>query len=417
MATVTMTVVDNILKEVYEGQVKDQLESSVKTLRRIEKTSEGVTSDVGGKYVRFAIRTKRNHGIGARNENEALPVPQAQGYDTAQLKLAYLYGAIQLTGQTFELAESNFQAFASALDQEVSGLKQNLTKDTNRQVYGTSAGKLATTNAAGTTTTLVMTNAEAIYLEIGMFVDLFDSADASKLVNAEITNVEKDTPSAGSTTVTFTPADGVATASGDYITRTKSSGKEKIGFREIVQDSGVLYNIDPAVSPVWKSVIDDPGSLQAISEGRMINMIDDITTNGGDTTVAFTSLGVRRAYFNLLVQQRQIVNTQKFEGGFTGLAFTTDEGEIPIVSDLDCPWHHMFFLNEKEIKLYQAGDWSWMNRDGSNWQRVIGTTGASGEAIPGIQYHDAYTALMYKYCQIGTHRRNTHGVIKNITEA
>jgi len=408
MATVTMTVVDNILKEVTEDRLRDQLESNVKTLRRIEKTSEGVTSDVGGKYVRFPIRTKRNHGIGARVELDSLPSAATQGYDSAQVKLTYQYGAIELTGQTFELADSNPQAFVSALQAEINGIKEGLSKDMNRQVYGTVVGKLGTANAVGLTTTLVTSNAEAIYFEIGMIVDLYDNTDTIKAggTGKVITNVQPDTPSAGSSTITFTTAATGTTASGDYFTRTNSRNKELTGFRSIVAGSGTLFNINPATSPVWVSVVDNPG-VQALSEGRMINMVDNIRTNGGSTTVIFTSLGVRRAYFNLLIQQRQYVNTQKFAGGFTGLGFTTDDGDIPVVSDLDCPWNTMFFLNENELKMYQAGDWGWMNRDGSQWQRVINT---------GPAYADAYTAMLYKYCQLGTHRRNSHGIMQQVTE-
>lgn len=409
MAQTTMTTVDGILKEVYESQLQDQLQSETITIRRIEKTSEGVTSEVGGKYVSFPIRVKRNHGIGARNESEALPVAQTQGYAPARVRLTYQYGTVELTGQTFELADKNFQAFASALQQEMDGIKQGLAKDTNRQMYGTSTGKLSTANAAGTTTTFVCSNGEAIYLEVGMLVDVYTSADAIRNTAQTISNVQKDTPAAGSTTVTFSAA-ATAMASGDYMVRSGNLGKEIIGFRQIVNNSGLVYNVDPATVPVWKSEVDDPGALRALSEGLMINMSDRIRTNGGKTTVIFTSLGVRRSYFNLLVQQRRYTNTQKFEGGFDGLAFTTDTGEIPVVADYDCPQNSMFFLNEKELKLYQAGDWSWMNRDGSNWQRQLGVTGGV------TNFFDAYTATLYKYFNLGTHRRNTHGIMRNITE-
>ena len=107
MATTTMATVDEILKEVYEKGINDQLQSDVIALKRIEKTSEGVTHEVGGKYVRFPIRVARNHGIGARIENEALPVPRTQTYADARVQLKYLYGALELTGQTFELASAN----------------------------------------------------------------------------------------------------------------------------------------------------------------------------------------------------------------------------------------------------------------------------------------------------------------------
>src|SRR5678810_1251314 len=95
-ASTTMTVVDGILKEVYEDRLRDQLQSDQITLKRIQNTTEGITNEVGGKYVTFPIRTRRNHGIGARNENEALPNPKSQKYAAARVRLAYLYGAVSL---------------------------------------------------------------------------------------------------------------------------------------------------------------------------------------------------------------------------------------------------------------------------------------------------------------------------------
>jgi hypothetical protein len=411
--TTTLTTAANILKEVYEPRVRDQLQSEIITISRIEKTSEGVGSDaVGGKYVRFGVRVKRNHGIGARNEMEALPAPRTQDYRDAQLRLSYNYGAIQLSGQSFELAESNEQSFASVLDQEMEGIKEGLKKETNRQAYGTSQGVLAVA-ASGNTTTFVTTNAAGLqYLEIGMFVDVYD-ATSTVLVpvlnnaNIEITDI---------TPATFTVTLGSAVTSvavGDFLVRTGSHQKEPVGFEQIVaglattatalgNGAGALYAITHGT---WTGNMDTtPG---AISEGRMINMIDAIRTRGGKTTVGFCSLGVRRSYANLLEQQRRYVNTTKFTGGFSGLAFTTDGGEIPLVADFDCQAGRLYWMNEKELKIYQSGDWSWMNRDGNMWQRLIDSSGE----------YDAYRARMFKYWQIGTHRRNSHGLMTGIIES
>lgn len=408
----TLTTVDNILKEVYEDQLRDQLQSEQIATKRLEKSSEGVEHKVGGKYVRFPIRTKRNHGLGSRNENEALPRAGQQGYEDAQIKLTYQYGSIEMTGQTFELAEKNYQAFASAMQQEIDGIKQGLAKDTNRQAYGTSKGVLTTANGAGTTTTFVTTVGQAIYLEIGMIVDLYNAAN-TLLENArEITNVVRNTTT-GVATVTFTPAAGAATASGNYFVRDDNKDKEVTGFADITSDTGVLYTIDPATTPVWAGVVDDPGSARNLSEGLMVNVVDQVRTNGGRTTVIFCSLGVRRAYFNLLQQQRRFTNTTEFEGGFSGLAFTTDWGDIPVVSDFDCPYNTLYFLNEKEITFYEANDWSFMDRDGSKWQRVIGAPSGGGA----VNYYDAYTATLFKYWNLGTHRRNSQAVMKNVNEA
>lgn len=410
--TTTLTTADQVLKEVYEPRVRDQLQSEVITISRIVKTSEGVETDaIGGKYVRFAVRVKRNHGIGSRNEMEALPTPKTQDYRSSQLRLSYGYGGIQLSGQAFELAESNAQAFSSLLDQEMEGMKEGLRKETNRQCYGTTTGILAVATASGSTTTFITTNAQ--YLEIGMFVDLYNSTDtnASPVLanaNAEILDI---TAAAGVSTVTFV-AVVTSTTAGFFLTRTGSRGKEPVGFEHMVAGltntnvlgtgGGALYGI---THPTWTGNMDSTAG--AISEGRMINLIDAIRTRGGRTTVGFCSLGVRRAYANLLEQQRRYVNTTEFTGGFKGLAFTTDYGEIPIVADFDCQPGRLYFLNEKEIKIYQNGDWSFMNRDGSSWQRLIDSAGE----------YDAYRARMYKYWQIGTHRRNSQGMMTSIIEA
>lgn len=399
-ASTTMTVVDSILKEVYEDRLRDQLQSETITLKRIQSTTEGVTNEVGGKYVTFPVRTRRNHGMGARNENEALPNPKSQKYAAARVRLAYLYGACSLTGQTMELAQKNFQAFSSALQQELDGLKQGLAKDMNRQTYGTSLGAMASVTADGANTVTVDS---LQYLELGMQIDVYDITGVTpKFVNREITAINTTT-----NVITYDGADGTAIAT-DIVTRAGSVGRETIGFKAIVANSGTLYNIDPTVEPVWKATVNaNAGVNRALSEGLMIKMVDDIRTLGGKTSVIFTSLGVRRAYFNLLSQQRRYNDTVEFEGGFKGLKFTTDNGDIPVISDFDCQLNRMYYINEKELKLYQESDWSFMNRDGSMWQRIIDTVGT----------YDAYQAMMFKYCQLGTHRRNSHGLLSDLIEA
>ena len=105
----TLTTVNAILKEVYEPKIQDQLQHDAVALKRIEKSSDGVVSEVGGKYVTFPLHTRRNSGIGARNELEALPTAGQQGYASARVSLRYLYGLVRLSGQTMELADKTIR--------------------------------------------------------------------------------------------------------------------------------------------------------------------------------------------------------------------------------------------------------------------------------------------------------------------
>jgi hypothetical protein len=392
--------VDAILKEVYESRVRDQLNDEVVALRRIERTSEGVTSQVGGKYVVFPIHVARNSGIGARLEDEDLPTPGAQGYRRAQVGLRYQYGRLRLTGQTIELARENFQAFASAMDEEVRRLKDDLAKDLNRQVYGDGLGAVATISGALAGSTAPV--ADTLYVQEGMLVDT--GTVSNGVFTAVATNKVVSNVDVGNGTVDLTGGSGTP-ASGHVIVRAGNGRtaadeqREWTGLGALV-GTGELFGV---THPKWASVIDNNGGTpRPLSESLLILNADAVRANGSYPTVMFMNLGVRRQYFNLLTQQRRYTNTQTFEGGFSGLAFTTDKGDIPMVVDTDAPKNTIYGLNEKEIKVYRDADWSFMDRDGSRWARVPN--------------RDAYEATMYQYSELGTHRRNAHFVIKDITE-
>jgi len=403
----SLATIESYLKEVYQGRIREQLNDEIVALRRITRSGSGVTNETGGKYVTFPIHTRRNSGIGSRYESEALPTPGQQGHAAARIGLKYAYGGVQLTGQAISLSDTDAKAFAKALDTEIEGLKNDLKKDMNRQVYGTGNGAIAV--VTGANTGAVVPVADARYFQIGMVVDTQTgtTVDNTGLVVASVDL----TP--GANTVTFTTTPSTATAAADIIVR-KGSGvgtggnREITGFAAIIDDSGVLYNIDPSTEPEWKATVNSNGGTpRALSEAMMIKMVDDIRIKGGSTSLILQSLGVRRAYFNLLSQLRQTVNTQEFTGGFTGLAFTTDRGEIPVVADPDAPIGKQWFINEDNITMYRDEDWHFLDRDGSMWKQVRDSNGD----------YDAYYARMVEYHELGTDRRNSHGVIEDLIEA
>lgn len=401
MGQATLTTVDAILKEVYGPRIENQQEDEVVTLKRIERTSEGVVETVGGKYVDFPIRVKRNTGIGYRKENEQLQEPGQQGYAEVHVPLRYGYARAKVTGQVMDLAETNAQAFASALDEEMDRLKDDTVKDSNRVMYGDGTGLLATVTADGANTVTV-DNTQ--YLEDGMLIDILTIADGTAIaVNREITDIDEDTG-----VVTYDGADVAATATeGLYRTGNFASGdsREPSGFDAIIDDTAILHNVDPATEKKWKSVIDEnSGNLRALSEGRMIKMMDDIRTRGGSgakPSVIFTGLGVRRAYFNLLVQQRRYTDTKEFAGGFTGLPFNYGK-EIPVVEDVDARPNRMYFATESKIKVYRNKEWHFEEKGGG--------------ILKWVNDFDAFEALLKQYWEVGTSQRNAHGQLQDIKE-
>jgi hypothetical protein len=235
------------------------------------------------------------------------------------------------------------------------------------------------------------------YMEMDQQVDvLVRSTGAAGATNRAVTAMSQS-----ASTITVDGATWVqATTQGVY--REGSRNNEPNGFASIVDDDSVLYTVDPATEPQWKAVVrTNSGTPRALSEGLMIEMCDAIRINGGKVSVIFTSLGVRRAYFNLLTQQRQFSNTKEFAGGFTGLPFNYGT-EIPVVDDVDAPPKKMWFLDEKTFKVYQESDWHFADDD--------------GEILKWVRDYDKWEGFMRKFWEIGNSRRNANGRMEDIIE-
>lgn len=395
----TLTTVNAISKEVYQGQLQSWLVNEAVAIRRIEGSSAGVESQVGGKYVTFPVKVRRNAGIGYRNELEKLQDAGQQGYTSVRVPLRYGYGRCNMSRQTMRLASKNFQAFADAMDEEMKGLKDDVLKDSNRIVYGDGTGRVAfVANSTTTVNTAVVDTVQ--YLEIGMQVDIGTAAQllaaTAPATNRQITAINEAT-----LTITFDGA-AVSLSASSIVVRTGNYLREPNGLKSIVSNAGVLENVDPAVEPKWKSTVDaNGGTPRALSEGMLIANTDKVRQNGGKTSILLSGLGVRRAYFNLLSQQRRYPSTTSFAGGFEALEFHNGRS-IPFVDDPDAPPGIIYGLDESKFKVYRDEPWSWVDDDGDVWKWV--------------KDYDAFEALLAQYWELATSQRNAHFVIQDIIE-
>jgi hypothetical protein len=408
----SLATVTGILKEVYDGKLREQLNSEVVLLKRIQRNGGGstISTNVGGKYTVFPIHVGRNTGMGGRRENENLPLAGNQATAPAQVRLKYLYGSVMITGQTLRLASKDPQTFVAGIDLEMNGIKTDLSKDLNRQVFGDGTGAIATTSTAGASPTSLTITSGIQWLQVGELVDVYTpatlAADSAPKSGSPVTVTGVD-QAAGTATLA---ANSVTTAAGDVLVRTGSANREWTGLKAIVNNTGTLYAIDPVAYPIWKSVVDaNAGTNRPLSESAMIRNVHAVRTNGGKVSLLVSSLGVQRAYWNLLVQARRFSNVKTFDGGYSGLTFTTDAGEVPMVADIDSPPNLIYGITEENIRQYRDSDWDWMDYDGSMWDRVPGSVAGT--------IKDAYAATLFQYSELGTDRRNAHFVMKDITES
>ena len=92
-----------------------------------------------------------------------------------------------------------------------------------------------------------------------------------------------------------------------------------------------------------------------------------------------------------------ITTFMTLDGGWSALEYNG----IPLTVDDDAIDGEMYFLTTKDIQKYRMSDYDWMDKDGSILARISG--------------YDAYEAILFLYQELGCSRRNSHGVICDLS--
>lgn len=402
----TLANADAALKEDYQPAIREQINQAVMMLMQVEKNS----TDIEGRRAVLSLHVKRNPGVGARADGAALPLAGSQSYAEERVPLRFNYGHIQITGPTIRAMKSDKGSFTRAVDSETKGVTMDLRRDVNRQVFGTSDGAITAVAANSATNTIVLsTTSTAVQirqLEVGMVIDIgVDANPAQDAVQRTITGV---TPATPSITISGTP---VTTTNGDLIFRNGSGGNapqlELTGLQTIVSNSGVLFNVDPSVQPLWVSQVFANGGVNRQLTENLLEQAMHLTKifGGEDLNLWVTSDGVFRSYSNQLTSLKRFPapNEMVLRGGFKALSIQAGGGEVGLIWDRDAPNNFAFGLNTDHLCQYQMSDWEFMQEDGAVLSR-----------LPGF---DAYEAVLFKYHELTTDKRNAHALIKDLLES
>jgi len=400
----TLTTADAALKEDYQPSIREQLNNEIEALKYFSMNS----TDVEGRRAVLSLHVGRNSGVGARPEGGSLPPAGNQSYQEERVTLKYNYGRIRISGPVIRAMKSDSGSFVRALQSEVDGVVRDLKRDVNRQVFNDSNGTIAQcASHSGQDITLTSsTDSQRRQLEIGSKIDVGTVTNptlrGSGLV---VTNVT----SAGVVTVTGTIVGTIDTS--DYVTRagsgsaTSGATYELTGLQAIIAASGTLFNVDPTSIPLWASTVNsNSGTNRAATDNLFETVIDTIWLDSSSAPdKVFTSVGVRRNYASQLKSQRRYGDSGDLSGGFKNLTVQAGNTELGIHVDRDAPNNTAFLINSYHITQHQSSDWEFMDEDGAVLSRI------SGE--------DAYEAVLFKYHELTTDARNTHGRISDLTES
>jgi len=416
-----LSTISNVLKEFYLGPVRDQLNSKVLAPQILNIETENLE----GLEAVLPLHTSRSGGVGARAELGTLPVAGNQVFAQAKFDLKYHYGRVQVSGQAIAKSASDAGSFLRAMKAELDMIKDDLAIDFARQIYSDGTGTVVLCGTSGPSQTVTIASAEPIkkgFLHIGMVVDINTVATGAPVANGSsvtITAVNAATPSitvSGSSLGAVTSANGVARAgnvTNGPVVNEMDAGLQKILSTAANTVGGI--NAASAGNEYWDNQRDATGgalTLVAAGGQLLLNQNRAISAGASDLIAVTTPGLVRRLFASADFATAgsggnvRFVNTKEYKGGYSSISFDVGSGPVTLAADRLAPWGKVFIIDRDHIKLFSPADWDFMQRDGL-------TIRSMGVGAPA---QDAYEAVLFRYANLGTDRRNSSVVMSGLTD-
>lgn len=383
MAVTDLTTFDSILKDVYLGPIRDQLNSKDTVYGMLNKKDQ-----LDGRQLVVPIRKGRNFSFGFQSANGTLPVALSQQYDNVNVTPKYYYGTVEITKEVIEQSRSSRGAFARAVRTQLEGLPLDMRDDLDRIVLGNGNGVIGTVTGLS-----------------GSDFDLTEVTDVRKFgINQRLTAYNLDTPAGvvqntGATPMTVTGvsvSSGTATITVDNLTGVANNDlivkdgartagpsgvrNEMMGLNGIIDDanpsmdSSGLQGIDRSSNDFWKSYVDDNGGTnRAITNGLLQSLIDASKIRGNGMIHYFiTPYGVRFEYAESQLNVRRNVNTARISGQTTGGFVENEESydfveynNIGFIPDKYAPANTILAVDWDSVWVGRFADFNWLDDDGS----------------------------------------------------
>lgn len=381
---VTLQNAESALKSVYLGAVTELLNTKVNPLMtKINQTS----TDVWGKEIRKAVSYGINGGVGAGDEDSALPSAHGTNYLQFVSTLKNLYGQIEISDKAIRASADGRGAFTDLLNAELQGLLEASKFNLGRMLYGDGTGKLSTIGEVSGDEYPVGT---ANNLIEGLVVDVYNAGGTVVNTGLRIKHVNRDKK-----TITF---DGVPTTaiSADSVLYVQGSKDKEITGIGALFGSGNIYGLSrsahPFLSPYTKNV---NGVIDEIIMQEAIDRLE-INANSAVDFIA-CSADVKYCYQEYMGQYKRNIDIMELTGGFKTLSYNG----IPLVYDRFVEDGTMYMLNTSAFKLHQLCDWKYLETE-------------NGKILRQTQGKPTYTATLVKYCDLICDRPNGQAKLTNI---
>ena len=413
-----LTTLNAILKDDYKSYT-DNLNNKAFLLAQVKTVTDSIT----GRRATHSIHTGRSGAIGAAIEGAATPTADQQRYATVQIPVRTQRARIQLTVQLIEQAKGDPGAFLDALDAEMK-ITNDVMRDVNRQLWGTSNGVIAQCGVTGASTTVVLattvTTQQLRHLYVGRQIDI--GTVANPVLRTATTRTIQSINLTAKTFVISGAA--ITTAATDFVFNTGSGGAstntglpgdgqvEFTGMQTIASATAILHTVDPSATPTWQAqVYSNAGTLRPLAESQIdLALLGAAAESGESPNLLCSNTGVFVAGKQILTGYQRNIDVTELPGGYTGIKWNTPgvsgsgAKDVAWYADFDCPANMLFGINTSGLVFHQVKEgWQWMQEDGAILSRVANSM--------------AYEAVVFNLGDLACKQRNKQFLISDLSEA
>lgn len=436
MATTSTSDIDEVLKVISQDPVVQNLVTDSELMDIFDVESEGIVYDktTGGRYIERAGQFALPGSVGARDENDYIPVPENPEFLNSRMYLKKVLGAIQMTGDTMRRVRGDEGAYLDYAQDSLGMLIQRLKNSVDRMYIGWGGGILARTSTVltggGSPYTFVPVDSFGVsgfeqpwtnFLKKDGLV-FSSNASGTGLRNPGTTQaaiVENVNTQTNVITVTADAALAAAVQIGDYIAMGDRSGtsfpsggtitKEISGLLAAVDDGGIVpvyNNITRAGNQDWQGIILDGGASEwggSFTEDLMVYADDETSTRGGGkVNVIVCSRSAQRAYRKavkddqIVLDKRAYIGSKSYAPG-KGVPIWLGDRVAEMRVSRKVPPQVVFGLETGSFRRITLNQWEWDDKSGAIWKQVTDAVG----------YKDAFWAYgtLYEelYCFAPAH--------------
>jgi len=354
-----------LLKNYYEGPVRDQFNEELPILRAAEKLKKGWS----GLQVIRPLRVRRNQGIGATSDGGPLPFIGKQTPAQAIISATFNYLRFGVTGPMIKASQSDIGSFVRSAAYELEMGYKDLKSDVNRQLSWNGTGTLATVNAnTNGSTALVIAGRESVeaalkFIDVGLVFDIVSSGVVTNS-GIQVLSISGGTPTGSTATLNLSAP--VTCLSGDALVRSGAYNLEINGLTYSL-DGGttVIYNIDRTAYPAYQGNFFNRNNQQLSLDFLQQIYNEALRRGGAKLSAHYCDFDTLRMYQKLLTADKRYSNTIKGDGGFANKEdFYLEFNSLPVVPDKDCP-QRWFTLSDDSLKMYVLAEMEFADETGS----------------------------------------------------